>query len=45
MPDLQLRVSVVQTRSGWRGVALTEEQKGAAGKKKPGTSPKKKTEG
>jgi hypothetical protein len=44
MLDLQLRVSVFQTRSGWRGIALTEVQKGAAGKKRPSTSPKKKTE-
>jgi hypothetical protein len=44
MPDLQLRVSVIQTWSGWRGSALTEEQKGAA-KKKPTSASKKKTEG
>jgi hypothetical protein len=45
MPDLQLRVSVVQTGTGWKAVTLTEEQKAAASRKKPGPSSKKKTEG
>jgi hypothetical protein len=44
MPDLQLRLSVIQTWAGWRSLHLAEGEKGAA-KKKQAATPKKKAEG
>jgi hypothetical protein len=44
MPDLQLRINVVLTRTGWSATSLPEGQTESISKKKPAPLPKKKTE-